>query len=281
MDLYSLTSQEMSRLLTLKYSTSFGMAIKWVDSSIRNNIFSIYGLVRLADEIVDTYAGPDSVKLLNSLEKETYDAIERGYSVNPVVHAFQVTVRDYNIPKTLIKPFFASMRIDIDTPRHLSQKQYETYIHGSAEVVGLMCLKVFVAGDKEQYNRLSLGATRLGAAFQKVNFLRDFAADSQILGRVYFPNVTNKVINDIEKQAIIADIQTDFMVAEKYIFSLPNNARVAVAISYKYYQSLLDKLDSTPASVICVKRVRTSNFKKFFIMVGAALKYSFCPRKGY
>lgn len=278
-DLYNLTTQEMSKLLTLRYSTSFGLAIKWVDGTIRDDIFNIYGLVRLADEIVDTYKGPDSLKLLNNLEKETYDAIGGCYSANPVVHAFQITAREFGISKTLIQPFFASMRVDIDPPRHFSQKQYEEYIYGSAEVVGLMCLKVFVAGNKDTYNQLSTGAARLGAAFQKVNFLRDFAEDSQQLDRVYFPNITGKIINDLEKEVIIRDIQTDFAAAKNYISALPSNARVAVAISYGYYLRLLNKLDSTPASVICVKRIRVSNLKKFIIMVSTAFKYSFTPRK--
>lgn len=278
MDLYNETTRAMSRELTKRYSTSFGWATKLVDIEIRDDVYAIYGLVRVADEIVDTYEGSDARELLDTLETETYDAIERGFSTNPVVHAFQLTANTYGISKTLIRPFFASMRVDIAPPKHFTQKAYETYIYGSAEVVGLMCLKVFVGGDAKQYSVLKTGASRLGSAFQKVNFLRDFAADSHHLGRVYFPNVTNKWLDEAEKAAIIADIQTDFLAAKPYISALPSNARTAVAVSFTYYSALLDKLVHTPASTICTKRVRISNVRKLWLLARTVPYYAVRPR---
>lgn len=278
MDLYSETALAMSRELTIRYSTSFSWATKFVSPDLRDDIYAIYGLVRIADEIVDSYGGEDTLALLDDLEKETYAAINRGYSTNPVVHAFQLTAKSYGITGTLIRPFFASMRTDINPPKNFSQKAYETYIHGSAEVVGLMCLKVFVLGDRQLYKTLQPGAIRLGAAFQKVNFLRDFAADSHELGRVYFPNVANRWLSDAEKSAIIADIQTDFTAAKAYVSALPSNARVAVAISYVYYSALLDKLSHTPAEVICTKRIRISNLYKLWLMAKTIPVYAIRPR---
>lgn len=278
MELYNDTAIGMSRMLTLRYSTSFGWATKLMSDTIRDDIYAIYGLVRIADEIVDSYGGIDARELLDDLEQETYRAIERGYSTNPIVHAFQITATAYGITKSLLRPFFASMRTDIDPPRHFSQKAYETYIYGSAEVVGLMCLKVFVYGDKSQYATLKNGAARLGSAYQKVNFLRDFADDSKSLGRVYFPNVSGRRLDEAEKSAIIADIQTDFLAAKPYIIALPSNARTAVAVSYTYYSTLLEKLDHTPASVICSKRIRISNSKKLWLMIRTIPVYAIRPR---
>lgn len=269
----------MSRELTIRYSTSFSWATKFVAPSLRDDVYAIYGLVRIADEIVDSYGGQDARELLDGLEQETYLALARGYSTNPVVHAFQLTAGAYGITSSLIRPFFASMRTDIKPPRHFSQKAYEAYIHGSAEVVGLMCLKVFVLGDKQQYKMLRPGAVRLGAAFQKVNFLRDFASDSHELGRVYFPNVANRWLDEAEKAAIIADIQTDFTTAKAYVSALPSNARTAVAISYVYYQALLDKLSRTPASTICTERIRISNIRKLWLMARTIPVYAIRPRK--
>lgn len=278
MELYNETSRAMSRELTKRYSTSFGWATKLVDIDIRDDVYAIYGLVRVADEIVDTYEGPGAQELLDALEDETYAAIERRYSTNPVVHAFQLTANAYGITKALIRPFFASMRVDIAPPKHFSQRAYETYIYGSAEVVGLMCLKVFVGGDQKHYHVLKAGASRLGSAYQKVNFLRDFAADSQHLGRVYFPNVTTKWLDEAEKATIIADIQTDFLAAKPYISALPSNARTAVGVSFTYYSALLEALARTPASTICTQRVRISNMRKIWLLIKTVPYYAVRPR---
>jgi 15-cis-phytoene synthase len=278
MDLYTVTSRAVSRQITERYSTSFGWSVRLIDISLRDDIYAIYGLVRIADEIVDSYVGSDAGLLLDSLEEEVFNSIDRGYSTNPIVHSFQATAVTYGISKTLIRPFFASMRTDISPTRHYSQKAYEAYIHGSAEVVGLMCLKVFVRGDRQRYALLKHGAMRLGAAYQKVNFLRDFAVDSQQLGRVYFPNIANRRIDDAEKSAIVADIHTDFAAAKPYIMALPHEARTAVAVSYSYYKALLDKLDATPAAVICMKRIRISNLKKVLLMLGTVITYAIRPQ---
>ncbi len=266
MDLYNTVSAATAKLFTEKYSTSFQLASRLFDKTIRPDIYNVYGLVRIADEIVDTYHVKDAKVLLDDLEKEVYAAIERGYSVNPIVHAFQITANSAGITQELIKPFFASMRTDLGAVR-LNQKQYQDYIYGSAEVVGLMCLKVFVAGNQKQYEDLRPGAQRLGAAYQKVNFLRDFAHDSQVLNRSYFPAVDYKTFNDAAKAKIIKDIEADFAAAEPYVKKLPQNARAAVATSYRYYSELLKALQSASVNDIKTNRIRLPNAKKLAIFV--------------
>lgn len=269
MDLYTDTSEATAELFTRSYSTSFSSATRLLPLAYRKHIYNIYGLVRVADEIVDTYRGPDALEILAALETEVYEAIARGYSVNPIVHAFQGTARLYEIDRELIAPFFTSMRMDLNTVHTLSKKQYETYIYGSAEVVGLMCLAVFTQGDKAAYTQLRDGACRLGAAYQKVNFLRDFADDAGRLQRCYFPGVKFRTFSDTAKNAIAADIQADFSAAEPYVRALPKAVQPAVWASYMYYFELLTILKRTPAAVIKKQRLRVSALKKARLLVRA------------
>lgn len=266
MELYTNTSYELSRILTLRYSTSFGSSTKLFTPRIQPHIFAIYGLVRIADEIVDTYSGKDQLKQLNQLEKETYTAIKIGYSTNPIVHAFALTAKKYGITKTLIAPFFASMRMDLK-PQRYTKKLYEKYIYGSAEVIGLMCLKVFVEGDREEYSALEAGARALGSAYQKVNFLRDIASDYQERQRVYFPGVSYDSFDETSKQQILEDIKKDFLAARQSVDDLPKTARKAVKLSYSYYFELVKKLEATSAKTIKERRVRVPTMKKLYLRV--------------
>lgn len=271
MELYTRAASAMSRVMTDHYSSSFGSATKMFESHMRPHIYNIYGLVRLADEIVDSYLGDDMLTLLDDLESETYTALTRGYSTNPVVHAFQVTAAQFSIGQELIRPFFESMRMDVRTQTY-DQASYERYIYGSAEVVGLMCLLVFCDGKQVEYQKLKAGASRLGAAYQKVNFLRDMAADYKELGRIYFPNLTFETITENDKLAVIKDIRLDFEAARPALNRLPKQAKLAVAISYAYYSTLLNKLEATPISVIKQRRVRISKPRKLYLYLGTLLK---------
>ena len=265
MDLYAKVAYENSRHLTLSYSTSFGMSSRFFGKQIQPHIYAVYGLVRIADEIVDTYKGPDAEALLDDLEKTTYAALKSGYSTNPIVHAFGLTAQKYGIAKQLIKPFFESMRMDLH-PQDYSPKYYEKYIYGSAEVVGLMCLRVFCDGNDKLYESLREGASALGAAYQKVNFLRDMAADYKELGRLYFPGSTFEMFGEKEKQAIVRDIKNDFKKALPALHKLPESSRKATLLSYVYYSELLNKLEKTPVDSIKTSRVRIPNSKKFLLM---------------
>ena len=204
--------------------------------------------------------------MLNELEAETYHALERGYSANPIVHAFQDTAHHFDITTVLLKPFFASMRTDL-TAKTFTQQQYQDYIYGSAEVVGLMCLKVFCNGNQARYDHLQAGASKLGAAYQKVNFLRDIAQDHTDLGRMYFPGVQFEDFDEAQKTAIIEDIEADFAAALPYMRQLPKGAKSAVLASYRYYNALLIKLKQTPVQTIKTKRVRISNARKVALLL--------------
>ena len=274
MELYDKVSYKASRDLTLAYSTSFSKSIGLFDKAIQPHIFAIYGLVRIADEIVDTYVGSDKQALLNSLETETYEAIKRGYSANPIVHAFARTAKQYGIGKTLLRPFFESMAMDIDPPEY-TQKLYEKYIDGSAEVVGLMSLQVFVGEDKKAYEKLEKGARALGAAYQKINFLRDMAADYKVLHRIYFPGVTYESFGDKDKNKIVKDIQSDLMAAKKSLAKLPTTSRHAVELSLVYYEALLEKLKRTPAATIKKRRVRINDAQKAVLFAQTSIKRRF------
>lgn len=269
MDLYTKTSYELSRTLTLRYSTSFGKSTKLFPKHMQAHIFAIYGLVRVADEIADTYEGVHKETLLNDLEQDVYRALEIQYSPNPLVHAFALTAAKFTINKALIEPFFKSMRLDLE-PQVYTQSLYKEYIYGSAEVIGLMCLRVFVHGDAQQYLQLMPGASALGAAYQKVNFLRDIASDYNDRGREYFPGVSFESFNDNDKNAIIEDIEADFKAAARAIEKLPNGSKKAVQLSYLYYLELLKKLKTTPAMILKNRRVRVSNSRK----ASLALKHS-------
>lgn len=270
MDLYTRTAGQMSQVLTNNYSTSFGLATRLFGAEIRPHIYNVYGLVRLADEIVDTYTGSDAGQLLDDLQAETHAAIPRGYSTNTVVHAFAVTAKKFGIDASLIDPFFESMRIDLH-PKNYKSEDYERYIYGSAQVVGLMCLKVFCQGDAAQYEKLEPGAKALGGAFQKVNFLRDIADDYQRLGRYYFPVGSFKDFDEETKMYIVLDIDRDFALAHAAIVRLPATARPAVMAAYKYYLRLHNKLRETPADVIKKQRIRVSNPHKLAVLAGTLI----------
>lgn len=263
---------QAARQLTEAYSTSFSLASRLFAKDIRPHVYNIYGLVRIADEIVDTYRGPDAGQLLEDLERETYGAIDRGYSANVIVQAFVLTARKFHIGHQLIKPFFDSMRSDL-SPRGFDRRTYQTYIYGSAEVVGLMCLRVFTAGDDKAYAELAPGARALGSAFQKVNFLRDLGDDNATLGRAYFPELQQQTLDEASKRLIIADIDKDFTLAAPYVKRLPVSARPAVEASYRYYQELLDALRAAPAETISRSRIRVPDGRKLWLLGQVTVKH--------
>jgi phytoene synthase len=271
MELYDSTSYELAKTLTQRYSTSFGKSTARLDTQVQPHIYAIYGLVRIADEIVDTYQGNDAGDQLDALEKEVYAAIRSGFSANPIVHAFATTAKKFDIGKSMIAPFFKSMRMDI-TDRTYTQNLYETYIYGSAEVIGLMCLKVFCGPDTQAYEKLTPGARALGSAYQKVNFLRDIAADHAERGRMYFPGVSFETFNERDKQKIVKDIKKEFHTAKKSIPQLPDAARGAVMLSYLWYEALLQQLERTPAEVLKTTRIRVPAVKKARLFMRAKLK---------
>lgn len=270
MELYGKTSREINKLITTRYSTSFGLSSTLFDASIRDDIYAVYGLVRIADEIVDTYRGSDANEQLTDLEYDTYRAIVTGYSANPVVHAFALTARHYAIEKTAIEAFFTSMRMDLGAYTN-SKSNYETYIYGSAEAVGLMCLSVFVNGDHARYESLSDGARALGAAYQKINFLRDLAADKGELGRWYFPGCTYESFNDADKKTITSDIREDIERAREALGKLPRSSKRAVALSLSYYDRLLDKLQRASVSELKQRRLRVSDTIKLLLYLKARM----------
>lgn len=270
--LYDNISSSTARKITHAYSTSFSIGVMLLDKQIRNAIYGIYGFVRIADEIVDTFHGFDKAVLLEEFTRDTYTAIERGISTNPILHKFQEVVNQYNIDKELIDSFLLSMKMDL-TEVEYDEEGYKRYIYGSAEVVGLMCLKVFCLGNQEQYEQLKEPALRLGAAFQKVNFLRDMQADFYALGRTYFPNVDfNRFDEDIKRQ-IETEIHHDFQIALDGIKQLPMNSRLGVYVAYVYYKKLLEKIHKTPSSEILNVRIRISNYLKAWLLVKSYKNY--------
>tara|TARA_B100000214_G_scaffold350104_1_gene303504 strand:- start:14 stop:862 length:849 start_codon:yes stop_codon:yes gene_type:complete len=266
-------SEESSKIVIKRYSTSFYFSSSLLSKSIRQDIFNIYGFVRLADEIVDTFHEFPKKELLNEFEKELWRSLENKISLNPILNSFQNTVNKYSIPKNLISSFLDSMKMDLDKKEYNSVEEYKKYIYGSADVVGLMCLKVFVKGSDTLYSDLSKYAISLGSAFQKVNFLRDLRDDSNILKRVYFPNVDMDDFNEESKKEIINEIELDFKNAIKGIARLPKNSRFAVYIAYRYYNKLLKKLKRTSSENIVKKRVRIHNFQKFTVIARSYDKY--------
>ena len=261
----------MSRKLALNYSTSFSLGIRLLSKDSRWAVFSIYGLVRVADEIVDTFHGYNKEKMLLDFKAQTYQAMEDGISTNPVLHAFQLAANQFGIGKDLIEPFFQSMEEDLDTSAH-SAESYSEYIYGSAEVVGLMCLKVFCNGDDAQYNHLVQFARSLGAAFQKVNFLRDIRSDVDERGRVYFPGVDFNHFTDADKYEIIQDVKKDFSHAYKGIVQLPVGCRLGVYTAYIYYLKLLEKIERTTAVDILESRIRIPNSQKIALLAQSFVK---------
>src|SRR4051794_37286046 len=255
MHLFYEVSHECSKITTKKYSTSFSSAIKLLHKDLRTPIYNVYGFVRFADEIVDTFHGYDQTILLQQFKTGTYEAIERGISLNPILHSFQQTVNHYGIAIHLVDAFFKSMEQDLKKLEYDS-RIYNEYIYGSAEVVGLMCLNIFCEGDIERYSALKPFAQSLGAAFQKVNFLRDVRADTQNLERMYFPGCSLLNISEVQKQQIEEDIQKDFNHAYKGIIMLPVKARFGVYVAYKYYMSLFNKIRKIRAKQIMEERIR-------------------------
>ena len=271
--IFDKVSEDCSKIVIKEYSTSFYRATKLLSKSIRNDIFNIYGFVRFADEIVDTFHKYPKRKLLDQFEKELWSSIEDKISLNPILNSFQHTVNKYNIETSLIRSFIKSMRMDLDIKRYSRREDYKEYIYGSADVVGLMCLKVFVSGSKKEYNVLKPYAMSLGSAFQKVNFLRDLKSDSEILNRVYFPNIDMKNFDENSKDKIIEEIEKDFEHALKGIVKLPKKARFGVYIAYRYYNKLLKKLKNTSSRDIKESRVRIDNFQKFVVLTRSYVKY--------
>jgi phytoene/squalene synthetase len=270
-NLFHEVSQECSRITTEKYSTSFSSAIRLLNKDLRTPIFNIYGFVRFADEIVDTFHDFDKAILLQEFKIATYDAIEKGISMNPILHSFQITVNQFGIDKELIDAFLYSMELDLDQ-RKYDRAGYEQYIYGSAEVVGLMCLFVFCEGDKKMYEQLKPYARSLGAAFQKVNFLRDLKADYEGLERVYFPGCDFRNFTSADKAAIEADIQKDFDHAYEGILLLPMKARFGVYVAYKYYLSLFKKIKKVRPQKIMEERIRIPDYGKVFILAKAGIR---------
>ena len=271
MHLFHRVSQHCSRITTREYSTSFASAIRLLHKDLRNPICNIYGFVRFADEIVDTFHGYDKPALLAGFKEETFAAIRRGLSLNPILHSFQLTVRQYGIGIHLVEAFFRSMEMDLQGLKY-DKDLYETYIYGSAEVVGLMCLHVFCEGDQDLYEKLRPQARALGAAFQKVNFLRDLRSDHKDLNRCYFPDLDFSSFDDDMKRRIEADILKDFGLAMKGILLLPEKARFGVYVAYKYYLSLFDKIRETEPAGILRNRIRIPNYRKWMILVRAGVK---------
>ena len=270
--LFDELSYELSKSTTKKYSTSFSLGILALKPSIRPAIYAIYGFVRLADEIVDSFHDYDKKTLLNRFKTDTELALKEGISLNPILNSFQETVHQYNIGRELIDRFLHSMEMDLNQVDY-NCELYKEYIFGSAEVVGLMCLQVFVDGNKEKYEELKPYAMKLGSAFQKVNFLRDLKDDYQILGRTYFPNIEMNVFDNCVKCQIENEIEAEFKEALAGIKLLPNSSRFGVYLAFKYYLSLFKKIKSTPAQKIMRERIRIPNSQKLAVMMRSYVRY--------
>ncbi len=272
MSLFNRSCTDCSRIITQNYSTSFTMGIKVFDKRFQDPIYGIYAYVRLADEIVDTFLDKDKAALLREFKEDTIKAIERGISTNPVIHAFQEVVRAYEIEWELIEAFLQSMEMDLH-PTDYNNKLYDHYIYGSAEVVGLMCLRVFCEGNRQQYDQLREPARRLGAAFQKVNFLRDMKSDFEERGRVYFPDVKFTCFDDESKKIIEQDIKSDFDAAYQGILQLPRGSQFGVYTAYKYYLNLFHKITHASPQKVLQERIRVANPQKMVILVKSMLRY--------
>lgn len=272
-NLFDTVSVKASRLITRSYSTSFSLATSMFDKDTREAIYSIYGFVRMADEIVDSFHGHDKKYLLQKFENDYYDALSQGISTNLILNSFQLTVKKYAIPDQHVRNFLESMKADLSKSRYSSQAEMAEYVYGSADVVGLMCLRVFCAGNEELYHRLENSARKLGSAFQKVNFLRDLKYDAEDLGRLYFPELTRGNLDDSVKLDLIRDIENDFREAFTGIRMLPGRSKLSVLIAYYYYKSLLEKIKHTPAGSILNSRIRISNLRKIALLLKASFHY--------
>jgi phytoene synthase len=271
--LFDDVSFKCSVLVTKNYSTSFSLAVNMLSPSIRDAVYSIYGFVRFADEIVDTFHGFDKQSLLDDFEIDYYKAQRHGISLNPILNSFQQTVSKYNISDDMIQAFLKSMKMDLVKSNYNSKEEYNEYIYGSADVVGLMCLKIFVNGDHAAYDSLKDEAMRLGSAFQKVNFLRDLKDDNLILNRNYFPGFDLRSFDENSKKMIIAEIEEDFRVALEGIRKLPVEAKFGVYTAFVYYKKLLKKLENTPCDKIGSERIRVSNYTKGLLFANSFVAY--------
>ena len=270
--IYDNISQECSKNTTQTYSTSFSLGIKALNKKLHQPIYNIYGFVRLADEIVDTFHDYNKLELLNRFKQDTINAIEDKISLNPILNSFQETVNRYQIDWSLIEAFLNSMEMDLEEQVYDKEK-YQLYILGSAEVVGLMCLRVFVQGNDDNYNKLKPFAMKLGSAFQKVNFLRDANSDFQGLGRTYFPGVNMCDFTEAEKRKIETDIEDDFKTALIGIKMLPYSSKGGVYLAYRYYYDLFLKIKSLPSSRILKDRIRIPNSKKIVLLFKSILRH--------
>ncbi len=271
--LFDKVSYGCSKLVTETYSTSFSLATKMLAPSIRPDIYNIYGFVRFADEIVDTFHDYDREALFNSFENQLETALKNRISLNPILNSFQHTYHKYGIPHNLVASFMKSMRMDLTKSTYKTTQEYKDYIYGSADVVGLMCLMVFVKGNKSEYERLKESAMSLGSAFQKVNFLRDLKSDFEELHRSYFPNTNLKELDEVSKTRIINEIKADFENSFKGILQLPNEAKLGVYTAYKYYYKLLVKLEKTPSTQIKNTRIRVPDYQKFGLLAKSYVNF--------
>ncbi len=272
LQLFSDTSFKLSKRLTNSYSTSFSWGIKAFSTEYRDYIYAVYGYVRLADEIVDSFHGYKKAELLNNLREDTWKAIDEGISTNPILQAFQITVNKFNIDKELIEAFLKSMEMDLSNSSY-KRDYYDTYIYGSAEVVGLMCLKVFIHGNQQKYDELKFAAKQLGSAFQKVNFLRDIKSDIQERGRIYLPDVHEEVfITNSSKRKLEEEVENEFRDALIGIMKLPIGVKLGVYSAYLYYYFLFKKIKSLDVDELLSRRVRISNFKKFLLLLKSVIE---------
>ncbi|NCG03819.1 MAG: squalene/phytoene synthase family protein [Bacteroidetes bacterium] len=273
--LFDQVSHQCSKLVTESYSTSFSLATRMLSNEIRQDIYNIYGFVRFADEIVDTFHEYNKPVLFERFEQDLENALQDKISLNPILNSFQETVHKYNIDREYIDAFMQSMEWDLSKKVYDSDKDYKQYIYGSADVVGLMCLKVFVKGDQSLFDSLKDAAMALGSAFQKVNFLRDLKADFDHLERTYFPNVDMNCFDEDSKQLIISEIEADFKNGLSGIFKLPDDAKFGVYTAYKYYMRLLKKLKRVPSTQIKSKRIRVPNYQKADVLARSFIRYQF------
>lgn len=271
--IFDIVSKQTSKLVTKNYSTSFSLATKMLGKDIQQDIYNIYGFVRLADEIVDSFQAYNQCELFDDFEKQLYKAIDYKISLNPVLNAFQHTYHKYKIPIDYVKSFMKSMRADLSKAVYLTKQEYEEYIYGSADVVGLMCLQVFVKGDANKFEALKDYAMGLGSAFQKVNFLRDLKEDYEHLGRTYFPNTNLNELDENSKAILIKEIEADFEKGYKGIVKLPPTAKFGVFVAYRYYKQLLKKIAETPAGKIKNTRIRVAGYKKMELLTRSYVKY--------
>ena len=271
--IFDTVSRACSKTVTHHYSTSFSTATRMLAPSIRQDIYNIYGFVRFADEIVDTFHDYDKERLFNDFEVDLYKAIEDKISLNPILNSFQETVHKYEIDESLYRSFMKSMRLDLHKSDYLSVAEYKEYIYGSADVVGLMCLKVFVYGDQQKYESLKDSAMSLGSAFQKVNFLRDLKADFEDLSRSYFPGTNLEKLDEVNKQRIIKEIEEDFKQGLSGIAHLPVEAKFGVYTAYIYYRKLLHKLKKVPSLEIRNSRIRVPNYQKAGLLAKSYISY--------